>query len=402
MGPLIPQGIIGMEWDLLFALLIGIAFGYVLESAGFSSSRRLAGVFYGYDFTVLRVFFTAGVTAMVGVFAMNYLGWIDMSLVYVNPTFLWPAIVGGVIMGFGFILGGYCPGTSVTAAAIGKIDAMVFLVGIFLGITLYGEAFPLIEEFSVSGNLGRLFIFDSLGISAGWFAFLLIAMALIAFGVTAMIEAKVNPETGLADTKGTSYYIPVTIALLVGLILIFTPFQRVTGLNELHKDQLQQELLLGKHYVHPDEVAFKLLNDYHPAVLIDVRKRAEVAEFSLPGSINIPIEQLHRKQWRKILSPKGEKVILYSNGTALAEKAWVIARRMGYDNLFVMEGGLNGLFYNLENNTKTSSLRMEDEFAFRFRERARRAFKEETFSEKRQEPVPEPDFSQTAAARGGC
>lgn len=391
-----------MEWDLVFALLIGIAFGYVLESAGFSSSRRLAGVFYGYDFTVLRVFFTAGVTAMVGVFAMNYLGWIDMSLVYVNPTFLWPAIVGGVIMGFGFILGGYCPGTSVTAAAIGKIDAMVFLVGIFLGITVYGEAFPLIEEFSVSGNLGRLFIFDTLGISAGWFAFLLIAMALIAFGFTAMIEAKVNPETGLIDTKGTSYFVPVTIALFVGVILIFTPFKRITGINELPKDQLQHEILLGKHYVHADEVAFKLLNDYHPAVLVDVRSRAEVAEFSLPGSVNIPIKQLHRRQWEKTLSPKGEKVILYSNGTALAEKAWIVARRMGYKNVYVLEGGLNGLFDNLENITKTSSLKMEDEFAFRFRERARKAFKEQTFSSKRQEPAPEPDFSQTAAARGGC
>ncbi|NHB68980.1 YeeE/YedE thiosulfate transporter family protein [Perlabentimonas gracilis] len=402
MGPLIPQGIIGMEWDLVFALLIGIAFGYVLESAGFSSSRRLAGVFYGYDFTVLRVFFTAGVTAMVGVFAMNYLGWIDMSLVYVNPTFIWPAIVGGVVMGFGFILGGYCPGTSVTAAAIGKVDAMVFLIGIFLGITLYGEAFPLIEEFSVSGNLGRLFIFDSLGISAGWFAFLLIAIALIAFGVTAMIEAKVDPENGLADTKGTSYFLPISIALLMGVVLIFTPFKSITGVNEIDKEQLQDEILAGSHYVHPDEVAFKLLNDYHPATLVDVRSRSDAAEFSLPGSVNIPIEQITRKRWREVLSPKGEKVILYSNGTALAEKAWIAARRMGFKNIYVMEGGLNGLFDILENNTMPNNLKMEAEFAYRFRERAKKAFREGALEAKKAEPSPKIDFSETAAARGGC
>ena len=66
MGPLIPYGIIGAQWDLVIALLIGIAFGFVLESSGFSSSRKLAGVFYGYDFTVLRVFFTAAITATHG------------------------------------------------------------------------------------------------------------------------------------------------------------------------------------------------------------------------------------------------------------------------------------------------------------------------------------------------
>lgn len=403
MGPLIPQGIIGMEWDLFFAFFIGVAFGYVLESAGFSSSRRLAGVFYGYDFTVLRVFFTAGVTAMVGVFIMNYLGWIDMSLVWVNPTFLGPAIVGGVIMGFGFILGGYCPGTSVTAAVIGKIDAMVFLFGIFLGILLYGELFPLFESFTVSGNLGALYIFDSLGISPGWFAFLLIAIALIAFGVTAMIEERVNPETGLADTKGTSYFIPVTIALLVGVVLIYTPFERITGVKELRKSKLESEIMAANHYVHPDEVMFKVLNVYHPAILIDVRSSSDAAEFTLPGSENIPIEQLHSKQWRKTLRPDGKKVILYSNGTALAEKAWIIARRMGYTNIYVMEGGLNGLFELLENNGKTNNLKLEAEFAHRFRERARKAFKEEEFETPQNKTLPQSDMPVVAtAARGGC
>ena len=402
MGPLIPQGIVGLEWDLFFALFIGIAFGYVLESAGFSSSRRLAGVFYGYDFTVLRVFFTAGITAMVGVFIMNYLGWIDMSLVFVNPTFLWPAIVGGVVMGFGFILGGYCPGTSVTALAIGKVDAMVFLLGIFLGILVYGELFPLFDTFTISGDLGRIFIFDTLGISAGWFAFLLIAMALIAFGVTAMIEEKVNPDTGLIDTKGTSYFVPVMATIIVGIILLFTPFQRITSVRELNKEQLQKEIIAGNHYVHPDEVAFKILNDYHPAVLIDVRDRADVAEFTLPGSISIPIEHIHRRQWRKILSQTDSKVVLYSNGSALAEKAWIAARRLGYANVYVLEGGLNGFFRNLEDNPETNSLRMEDGFAHRFRERARKAFREGTFKETKERPSPEIDFSETAAARGGC
>ncbi len=144
-GPLLPMGIIGQGWDLVIAVLIGMAFGYVLESAGFSSSRKLAGVFYGYDFTVLRVFFSAAFTAMLGLLYFSYMGWIDLSMIYVNNTYVIAAIVGGLIMGLGFITGGFCPGTSLCAVAIGKIDAMVFTGGMFVGILLFSEAFPLFE-----------------------------------------------------------------------------------------------------------------------------------------------------------------------------------------------------------------------------------------------------------------
>ena len=87
-GPLIPMGVIGQGWDLVIALIIGMAFGYVLESAGFSSSRKLVGVFYGYDFTVLRVFMTAALTATLGLLYFGYMGWLDLSMIYVNETFL--------------------------------------------------------------------------------------------------------------------------------------------------------------------------------------------------------------------------------------------------------------------------------------------------------------------------
>jgi len=191
-GPLIPMGIIGQGWDLVIALLIGMAFGYVLESAGFSSSRKLAGVFYGYDFTVLRVFFTAAITAMVGLLYFGYMGWIDLSMIYVNPTFLIAAIVGGLVMGLGFILGGFCPGTSMCAVAIGKIDAMVFTGGMFVGIFIFSEAFPLIQGIYEGHNLGAVKVNEILGLSSGIFAILLIIVALVAFVIARIIENKVK------------------------------------------------------------------------------------------------------------------------------------------------------------------------------------------------------------------
>ncbi len=188
MGPLITQGIIPEEWNFIIAFIIGIAFGFVLERAGFSSSKKLAGVFYGYDFVVLRVFFTAAITSMTGLIFFNYFAWIDLELLYINPTYLTSSIVGGVIMGLGFIIGGFCPGTSLCGVAIGKIDAMVFFGSIFIGIFIFGESYSLFEELMFAADLGNIKVFDTLGISQGLFALLLIIVALVAFFVTAKIE----------------------------------------------------------------------------------------------------------------------------------------------------------------------------------------------------------------------
>ena len=109
MGPLVPD-FIGNQLNLIVGMLLGIAFGFVLEQAGFSSSRKLTGLFYGSDFTVLRVFFTAGVTAMSGVLILSQLGLLDLDVIYVNPTFLYPAIVGAPDHGRGIHPGRLLPG----------------------------------------------------------------------------------------------------------------------------------------------------------------------------------------------------------------------------------------------------------------------------------------------------
>lgn len=207
MGPLIPNGILSPEWNFVFAFIIGIAFGFILEQAGFSSSRKLAGIFFGYDFVVLRVFFTAAITTMAGLILLNYFGWIDLSLIFINPLYLWPAIIGGAIMGVGFIIGGYCPGTSATGASIGKIDAWYFILGLFIGIFLFAESYPLWEklhlggfdpEYLKSGSRMRM-IYESLGISKGLFAFILIVVSLLAFFFTAKIEKNVLSKKSTSD-----------------------------------------------------------------------------------------------------------------------------------------------------------------------------------------------------------
>ena len=190
MGPLIVYDIISDNVNLFFAFLIGIGFGFVLEINGFSSSRRLAGMFYGYDTTVLKVFFTAAIVGAVGLLFMSLFNWIDLSSIYINPTFLWSTLGGGAIMGAGFILGGYCPGTSVCAASIGKLDALAFVGGIFIGIFIFTEGFPIWENFYNAKYLGSPVLSEFLGSSRGVLTLLMILVALGMFWIGEWAEKR--------------------------------------------------------------------------------------------------------------------------------------------------------------------------------------------------------------------
>ena len=106
MAPFDPTtlGVVGAG---LVALAFGFAFGFILERAGFGDSRKLAGQFYLRDMTVLKVMFTGIVVAMVLVFLSSSLHLLDFERVWVNPTHLWPQLVGGLLLGVGFLIGGY-------------------------------------------------------------------------------------------------------------------------------------------------------------------------------------------------------------------------------------------------------------------------------------------------------
>jgi uncharacterized protein len=190
MGPI--SSIAGFPaWlDLLIALLIGIGFGFALEQAGFSSSRKLAGMFYGYDTTVIKVFFTAAIVALVGSQFMSYFGLLDLNRVFVNEYYVGAAIIGGIIMGAGFIMGGYCPGTGLSALSIGKIDALFYFFGGLTGAFLFAETYPVIQKLANGSYKGPVKINEVLGISPGLFTFLLIAAAAAMFWLAERAEKK--------------------------------------------------------------------------------------------------------------------------------------------------------------------------------------------------------------------
>jgi uncharacterized protein len=190
MGPISSSPGFPAGLDLVIAFLIGIGFGFALEQAGFSSSRKLAGMFYGYDTTVIKVFFTAAMVALVGSQLLSYFGLLDMNKVFVNEYYVGAAITGGVIMGAGFIMGGYCPGTGLCALSIGKIDALFFFFGGLTGAFLFAETYPAIQKLANGNYKGPVKINEVFGMSPGLFTFLLIAAAACMFWVAELAEKK--------------------------------------------------------------------------------------------------------------------------------------------------------------------------------------------------------------------
>ena len=194
MGPLSILSEFPLWLNLLIAFVIGIGFGFVLEQAGFSSSRRLAGMFYGYDTTVLKVFFTAAIVALVGSQLLSFYGLLNLKLVFVNPYFVNSAIGGGVIMGAGFIMGGYCPGTGISALAIGKIDAMIFLLGGLAGAFLFAETYPYVQSMAMANDKGAMRIDEWMGLSSGVFTLLMIVAAVFLFWIAELAEKKFSRD----------------------------------------------------------------------------------------------------------------------------------------------------------------------------------------------------------------
>jgi len=196
MGPLFPQELISEEINILIGFFIGIGFGFLLEAAGFTNTRKLAGVFYGYDFVVLKVFFSAAISAAIIMFFLNHFGIMDISLTFYPKTYWIPTLIGGLIMAFGFIIGGFCPGTSVCAAVTGKIDAMIFVGGAIIGIFGYAFTYDSVwKDLRSSGAMGKVNIAEWMGMSDGLFILLLTVFAAVIFFAASIVQKKVVAST---------------------------------------------------------------------------------------------------------------------------------------------------------------------------------------------------------------
>ncbi len=334
MGPLVPD-IISSELNYIIALIVGIGFGFALEQAGFASTKKLVGLFYGYDFTVLRVFFTAGITAMVGVLVLNHLGLLDLNIIYINPTFLWSALVGGGIMGVGFIIGGFCPGTSACAAATGRIDGMAFLVGSVIGIFTFGEGYPLWKDLYTAESWGPVLMSDQLGMSREAFGLVMILIAAGAFIGTTIIENKING-------KETKWFKPIIIknAIIIATPIIIVLFVMITPTKkEVMNTRIDEKIAAGE--CHPrimegDKLAYELMNQYYKYNVVDVRSPEEYKKFHIPTAINIPLEELHKSSNLSTIIQNIKTNVFYGVDSLQAQRACMVSKYFGKSDNYAL------------------------------------------------------------------
>ena len=175
---------------LASAVGIGIVFGWFLERGGLGNARKLAGQFYLTDFTVMKVMFSAIITAMLGLFWLAWAGLLDLTRVYIPETFIVPQLVGGLLFGAGFILAGLCPGTACVAAATGRRDGLTAVGGLLVGVFLFAEIAPRVRAFHDSTSRGALTLPDALHLPHGVVVFAIVAVALAAFAVAERIEQR--------------------------------------------------------------------------------------------------------------------------------------------------------------------------------------------------------------------
>jgi hypothetical protein len=170
----------GAGAELAIALLCGLGFGFALERAGFGSARKLTAVFYLYDMAVVKVMFTAIVTAMTGLFALSAVGVMDLAQLYVEPTNYVAQIGGGLVFGAGFMIGGYCPGTSMAALATGRKDGLLFALGMLAGVLAYAEFTPWLDAWYKAHATPDLTLPALTGVGMGWWTLAFIAFLVFA------------------------------------------------------------------------------------------------------------------------------------------------------------------------------------------------------------------------------
>jgi len=148
--------VLSENMNLVMALVLGVFFGFFLERGGLGNPHKLSGVFYLTDFAVPKAMFTAILVAATGLCLLSDLKLLDMSRVWIIPTFFWPQLAGGALFGLGFLVSGYCPGTAVAGLASGRLDALVTMIGVGAGSLLFAALYPWIEPFYMTSDMGHV------------------------------------------------------------------------------------------------------------------------------------------------------------------------------------------------------------------------------------------------------
>lgn len=368
-------------WTYVVFALIGFAFGYTLEMSGFGDSRKLAAQFYFTEMTVLKVMFTAIVTAMVLLFGAVGLGILNFNQVWVNPTYLSSGILGGLIMGVGFIIGGFCPTTSLASASTGKIDGMLFMLGGFVGAFLFGETESLFDNwYTNSGYFGRVTLDQVFNLPIGVVVLLVVLMALFMFWGTEQLERIFGKKDLSKEPKLRLAGAGTLFAAAVAVVLIGSPsieekynalkFTRTETIEQLNADPIvntitytADEMLENRLvFISPAEAFKARYNQAMNPVYLDVRSEADYNLYHIESAINVPQNRLAEVLPVLLTEPPANSVfIVMSNDETAAVEAWKFLSASAVPNVYILEGGVNNWIAFFGQDDKTLAVQPKPE-----------------------------------------
>lgn len=298
------------EVGLLTAIVLGFFFGFSLERGGFGSPRKLAAQFYLHDMAVFKVMFTAILVAMVGLYTLVDLGLMDMSRLWINPTFVWAQLLGGFLLGIGFIMSGLCPGTSVVSAASGRWDAVVAFLGIFFGTAIFAVAadvFPWLERLYAAGSLGESFLPTLLGVPPLAFALAVVAVAAAGFIGAEKVEEVFRKRHGTVEL--TPPEVPPMKLRVVGAVAVVA----LLGLGIHPRAPELPPVQMAA--MPPLSLAEAIIGKQPGLVILDVRAQADSAARRIPGAW--PAATPEAAVAALAAAPEGATVVLVDEDGAL-------------------------------------------------------------------------------------
>lgn len=355
------SGLLNTPLGFAAALALGFCFGAVLEQAGFGSSRRLAGVFYLKDMTVVKVMFTAVVTAMLGIVAAERLGLVRLEDLFLMPTFFGAHALGGAIFGVGFAMAGWCPGTAATGLASGRMDALVYLAGAVAGSIAFNEAYPSIQGVYAVGAQGVTTLSYTLGVPRESLVLYVAGGALALFWICELIER--GPTF---SRPGVSLLFLAEFSILLAgaaLFVISLPEKTVAPAPAQAAQRAEPRaapadeagllaaVQAGTDHMEPEELAARLMAGEPALQVVDIRSKAEFDAFHLRGAVQADLADLPRVVAGR---PAGGLTVLYSNGMTHPAQARDALIRLGHERVYLLTDGLAGFF---ERCLKPASLR---------------------------------------------
>lgn len=132
--------------------------------------------------------------------------------------------------------------------------------------------------------------------------------------------------------------------ILLGAAYGLTILPEKPATNQIPAKDFLIELNKSARYLSTHQIAKRIIERDPSIFLIDVRTQSEFEEYSIPGSFNIPLENILYPEWTDYLSQEGIDVVLYSNGDIYADQAWALIAQQGIKNLYIMKGGVNQWF----------------------------------------------------------